>query len=521
MANDPKSVALLSDIASPEYPENPNYIYHVRERFRNDFWTLSGTFSNVHSVGFIEKNTNKYFFQGSISDISIYLITNFDKILNDDSKAEKWHRVDLLIANNEGVVINTKELFVYTQRINDRDFIQLGTFVLFVHVNDFSRLLKDRIFDEWVNVSAVDSDGNLVFSRYSNSNVLDMLPENFDYKKDASTIFHKEGVKYLAAVSYVPEMDWYIIGLSSLNEVRYSEYPLFFTTLIVLVFGITVCVMLTIVFSRRLTGPLKKIADGMIAVTQNGIERTRANTPVYGIYELDKIEDCFDSMVKAVQEHINREYKAKIDKEAAQYRALQAQINPHFLYNTLETINGLLILSGNSEASKLVVNLGELLRHSIRETGDLVTIESEVWQIERYLYIFKVRLGERLSYTIDLEPNLSCCLIPKFIIQPIVENAVIHGVEKVSYPVAIHICICTLEGDLVVTVSDNGFGIKDNFKAAISVTTSKDSNSIGISNVISRIHLLYGERYGLKIESIQSGGTKVTIRLPVNKPPKN
>jgi two-component system sensor histidine kinase YesM len=202
-----------------------------------------------------------------------------------------------------------------------------------------------------------------------------------------------------------------------------------------------------------------------------------------------------------------------------QLKMLQAQINPHFLYNTLNLISSLSILEGAESVSEISNKLSLLLRYSLNRP-DIVKLNEELSQIENYIYILKIRFPEKINFEIYIDDDVSDFYIPKFIIQPIVENAVKHGLEPRGHG-TIRIEVRRAE-NLTISVEDDGAGIPEDKLNYINKCLACESNykldsKIGINNVNFRIKEYYGKEYGINILSDEGNGTKVTIVLPIIK----
>ena len=223
------------------------------------------------------------------------------------------------------------------------------------------------------------------------------------------------------------------------------------------------------------------------------------------------------------QKKLVHEVKAKADLEAnlraSELKALQAQVNPHFLFNTLNTIARLALLEGASRTQEVVYALSDLLRDNLRDIDVLRTLEEEVKSVKDYLMIQKMRFGDRVQYYIDIDPQIMTALIPALTLQPIIENAIIHGLEKKVDGGTIHVRGFS-EGDIItISVIDTGVGvsmerIRSIFRAEKQLKTHGETTGLGIINVHKRIQHYYGNEYGLKIESQLGEGTSNYIRFP-------
>lgn len=208
----------------------------------------------------------------------------------------------------------------------------------------------------------------------------------------------------------------------------------------------------------------------------------------------------------------------------AKYLALQNQINPHFLYNTLEGIRSDALISGSKELAKIVESLAVYFRYTISKIDKLVTLEEEIINIKNYLVIQNYRFGDRIKF---IESNLSVdssiyeILVPKLILQPFIENSIIHGLEGKVDKGEIELILIRNERVLNIVIEDNGIGITKEKLLEISnslkgFSRDRGREGIAIRNVSDRVKLLCGEDYGLNIRSITGVGTAVEIRLPVN-----
>ena len=234
--------------------------------------------------------------------------------------------------------------------------------------------------------------------------------------------------------------------------------------------------------------------------------------------EIGMLIQSFNYMVSRLRQLIMEVYQQKLAQKNAELTALQAQINPHFLYNTLDSINWMLIEKGEWEISDVVVSLGDILKYSLHGEEMLVLFEEELKYIESYLCIQKNRLEDRLTVQIEIDEEAKLCFVPKLILQPIVENAILHGIEKKKEMGRIQIQAIVREGTLEIRVTDDGIGMQPDrlmrFRESI-MSDEISGKHIGMRNVHRRIQLHFGEAYGLKIDSEWQKGTTVTILLPV------
>ncbi len=232
-------------------------------------------------------------------------------------------------------------------------------------------------------------------------------------------------------------------------------------------------------------------------------------------------------MIENTNELIQTIYQKELLKQQAELKFLQFQINPHFLYNTLETINWISRIHGVPEAGEIAKALGDLMREGLRE-ADFVPLENEIRNVKNYLLIQQYRYGDKIKVSINIDPSLLQVKTPKFILQPIIENAITHGVDPKIEGGTISVFGVTDGTDTILTVEDDGVGIPaDKLRNLLNENIRKADQGkhthIGLLNVHKRLQLYFGSSYGLTINSEEGAGTVVIIRLPnhPDDPPKN
>lgn len=234
--------------------------------------------------------------------------------------------------------------------------------------------------------------------------------------------------------------------------------------------------------------------------------------------EIGELTDSFNYMVDKISTLICQVYQEKIAQKNAEVQALQAQINPHFLYNTLDSVNWMLIDRGEYDISDIIVSLGSLMRYSIEDENAFVPLDREVGYVVSYLKIQKNRLEDKLEYEVDVEAGVGDEKVPKLILQPLAENAITHGIEPRKQKGKVSIRIRDLGEEIQITVEDDGVGMTPEELARLQEDTAdlerEGHTGIGLRNVDRRIRLHHGEKYRIRIESAYGLGTRVCLRIP-------
>lgn len=325
-----------------------------------------------------------------------------------------------------------------------------------------------------------------------------------------------DGENYYIACKSLNQGQWYLFYQISAYDFEKDFFTLtqifFVITLVILILTLTVSVFL----AKSISDPISKLTLTVQKV-QNG------NFNIHNDYhskdEVGLLSDSFNAMIDNTNELIQTIYQ----KQQAELKYLQFQINPHFLYNTLETINWISRIQGVPEAGEIAKALGDLMREGLRN-DDFVTIEREIKNVQNYLLIQKYRYGDKIDVTINIDPSIAQVKTPKFILQPLIENAISHGVDPKIEGGKISIFGGYDGKDIIITIEDDGVGIPpDKLRNLLNENLRKNQENsrhthIGLLNVHKRLQLSFGSQYGLAIHSEVSVGTVVTIRIPHDVP---
>lgn len=291
----------------------------------------------------------------------------------------------------------------------------------------------------------------------------------------------------------------------------------FLIAFLIMLSSIMAVLGLSILFSEIISKPIVVLSKRM---QTTDIHNFSAEKPIRRNDEIGLLQKSFDKMMLKNQELVKREYESELEKKKAQLRALQAQINPHFLYNSLQIIAGMAVTGKSKEIYPVVTALSDILRYAMSFSEEKVSLEKEIQYLKSYVFIQNSRFQNRLKLIINISEKAKNACIPKLILQPLVENCLEHGLATKYGEWHIEICAYLKERDLIVEIIDNGVGIEkeklEEIKRKLQIETRQNMNSsshIGLENVNSRIRLQSGDEYGLQIESDEKSGTKIKINL--------
>ena len=317
----------------------------------------------------------------------------------------------------------------------------------------------------------------------------------------------------ITCVNSVGDSGWRVVSVSYVDELVDRNMAEMLQLSCALGALVLACALLTSwVLSRLLTRPLRGLAGAMESFEADADHFTYH--PVGGTREVRELSDSFGHMVLRIQQLMVTVRQEEINLRKTELKALQAQINPHFLYNTLDSIAWMCEQGQNADAVRMVHALARLFRISISKGHELIPIAKEIEHAESYLQIQKYRYKNRFTYTFSVDPACLDCLCNKITLQPILENAINHGLDLMVDEGKIEVQVCPDGGDILFRVRDNGVGMTAEQVQAILHRQPGDRTGIGIKNVDDRLKIYFGKQYGLRIDSVPDVGTCVEIRMP-------
>jgi len=358
----------------------------------------------------------------------------------------------------------------------------------------------------------MDAEGNLVYHPHQQLIYMGLKSEDLGklLQMEDGTMWDNQIIYSIKTLS---ENDWRIVGISYVDELV-KERKMLTTKMLVFIMLIVsaAAVASSYILSQQVSRPIKKLVQAMAEFEKDAAAfNYRA---VSGTREIRELSDSFDHMVRQIKELMDKVRREEITLRKTELKALQAQINPHFLYNTLDSIGWLCEEERTQDAVEMVNDLARLFRISISKGHELIPIQKEVEHAKSYLKIQHFRYKNDFSYEFDVEESCLSYYCNKITLQPIIENAICHGLDRMVDEGRIKISIYEKEGDIIFTVEDNGVGMTPEQCRMILQNEPSGQTGIGIKNVNDRIRIYFGEAYGLKIESEPDVGTKVIISMP-------
>ena len=315
------------------------------------------------------------------------------------------------------------------------------------------------------------------------------------------------------SLNSVGDSGWRVVGVSYVDElVNRNVNEMIRLSFWLAAVVLCVALLTSLLLSKLLGRPLRGLADAMESFESDADHFSYR--PVGGTREVQELSDSFEHMVLRIQQLMSTVRAEEINLRKTELKALQAQINPHFLYNTLDSIAWMCEQGRNADAVKMVHALARLFRISISRGHELIPIAKELEHAESYLQIQMYRYKNQFTYAFDADPDCLGFYCNKITLQPIIENSINHGLDLMVEEGRIDVQVRMDGDDIIFSVRDNGVGMSEEQIEAIMHSEQTDRTGIGIRNVNDRLRIYFGKNYGLHITSEPDVGTCVEIRMP-------
>ena len=357
-----------------------------------------------------------------------------------------------------------------------------------------------------------DTAGNIVYHPQQQLLYSDLKHENTELIASMDDGVSLSG-NLIYSVQTLENSTWRVVGVSSFEElISDGQHEALRMVGISAIVILAASVVLSFLLSRTLSLPIHDLILAMRSFEKSADNFTYE--PVTGVREVQNLSASFGHMVRKIQQLMVTVRSEEINLRKTELKALQAQINPHFLYNTLDSISWMCERGKNTEAVEMVGALAKLFRISISKGHELIPIRSEVQHAQSYLQIQSVRYRNQFAYRFEVDEDCLDFLCNKITLQPIIENAIYHGINGLVDEGEITIRVTSEGEDILFIVEDNGVGMEPEQITEIFTRKPDGKAGIGIKNVNDRLKIWFGERYGLHIESEPDCGTRVTVRMP-------
>ncbi len=481
---------------------------------------------HIKSLFIFSYNGEIYQYKGSDNSIEADYIFTTTKWFNDMKKLNK--QVMLLPTYLPDEIIGLgqpKKVFSYIRNINDSETQEpIGCIMINMDINIFDDILNNMNIgsqDEFVIVNnnktiVYNTDSSYISTQFRSPYISKLLE-----LKSGNLVSTVDKERLIITFDTSSVTNWTIINTIPFNRIYSQITNIRYTFVLMVLCSALIAFLVGVFISTSITRPINRLKDVMKKVEQGDFGQ---DITITSEDEIGQLSTSFNHMVANIKELIQKVYKVEILRKEAELSALQAQINPHFLYNTLQIMDLIAEEEGIDTISNVCRALAKIFRYSINRGKEVVPLSKEIEHVKNYMEIQKIRFNNKIKMKYDIDESLYDYKMVKLILQPIVENAVFHGVENKRSHCEITISACKKEEYLVLTVQDNGVGMNNEQLEKLKHSLNEEivhaeisrytERSIGIKNVNARIKLYFGEQYGIDVESELEVGTKISIVVP-------
>ena len=504
----------LEEFANTQYKSRSQYVSAFQQYRR--FEQYMDLYDFVFNIRFYMNNPT--------------MIDNWRVIQPDESEEKKvWYKEAV---NHRGYI---GWYFTEDFTKNNRKYLTLVRRIDFLHYNKYGLLVLDldkayfnSILDEYTSPTLIINGSDIIASSRNGliENDITGLPITLRKKNGTFDIkIHNHSYK-MVITSIKPESSYNnftIVTLVPVKSIIAEANKASMLAFILILISSIVAIILIYFFSKFLSNRISRLSKQINEITKGNLD---SKINLAGNDEIGKLANQFNFMsenIKQLMDDIKEAEALKnlqvIREKEIKFKMLASQINPHFLYNALESIRMKALINGDKETSHIVKQLGYLMRRNLEVSSSDVPLNSEFEMVQSYLEIQKFRFGNRLSYDIFMDPLTKLINIPPLSVQPLVENALVHGLRNKEQDGFVSLKSSIIDHELLIEVVDNGQGISGEklkeIKERLNDLNDNDGRHIGLSNVHQRLRLSFGENYGLQIESVPNCGTRVYFTIPL------
>lgn len=484
------------------------------QRVREQISILKRAREDIVDIGFISKE-GRYYFNNAGNNKNIGAdISEFDwltRAFNGERTVTPSH-VQNIVKDQYPWVVTLSDTI--TNLINDEN---PGAVFIDLNFSTISNLCDGVSLGEKGYMFIVASDGTIVYHPKQQLIYGGFITEEIDkvISSPERTFYSEDGSK-LYIMGHSDITGWTTVGVYYQEEVLKRVRDIVKQYILIAAILMIVATLFAIMLANAVTLPILKLRESMSQVQRGDfdvhLEELKSND------EIGDLVASFETMTGEINHLLENNVKAEKEKRKNEMMALQAQINPHFLYNTLDSIIWMSQAGKKDDVIKMTSSLSKLLRRSISNPEEMVTLAEEIDQVKNYLVIQKMRYRDKLEYEIDTDPELEKQRVIKLLLQPLVENAIYHGIKYKEGKGLVSIREYVQDGKLCISVQDDGVGMSPDQLEHIYDEQKENTvgTGVGVYNVDKRIKLNYGDDYGLYFRSWQGMGTVATLILPLD-----
>jgi Predicted signal transduction protein with a C-terminal ATPase domain len=492
------------------------------KKFEYDF-IIRGVFDGIIQNGELVYSIVAHFYNGNIfssSKIDTEKYTNNVDNHIDGLKGKSINGTSCMVYDTQNIANYTDQsrrnvLKIARPIISVVSAREVGMLEMNILEEKISNIYADLLHEQSGKIFIANDDGMIISSLDKNELYSNINDKNyFQWAKrldNQGKILNINGVRHLVISKHIKSLEWIIIGIVPLSEVMTENYRVIITNYIIGIACIIISCILVYFLSKFITKPIIELSE-IMSLTGEGDFEIRAKE--YSNDEIGLLSKKFNDMIMKISHLVDKIYVEQRSKRKYELAALQEQIKPHFLYNTLDSISALVQLSQLNEGLSMLKSLSLFYKISLSRGRTLITVEEELNIVKSYLEIQEMRFKDKFIYFFEIDEGILKSQIIKLTLQPLVENSIHHGLRECGYKGVIGIK-GILEGNMVkISIIDNGNGFNVNILNKELSHNSSDRSYFGLRSINERLKLYFGNEYGIEKINSEKGFTEVIIVIP-------
>ena len=528
VAVDPRVIAEAKEHPSPPVEEAKRY--KLRLELNKIIGSIMGLNRNVYMWDLVAAD-NSFF------GVSGYDMSEIEALLSDEYFTQVRKNWGVSISgpyqlHNKGE--RTTPVFLVTKPVVDLDSRTVYGYVMFViKESNFASIFENNMPQNVESSFYILNEEEIVISSSDKTIITQNIQKIGTFSEAELKVLYEKGsltknvggqeMLYTISQELKDPVQWTVISCQPLDSLLIGQKILNKWILVIGTVACLVALFISYIIARSLSRPIMELASTIHDAAEGNLSQ-KANRQSTG--EIEILYEGFNNLMNAVNRLLRRVYQEQEEKSEYQFHLIQAQIKPHFLYNTLEMIKSLIDLEKGETASQCISAMASFYRLSLNRGNDIISVYDEVKLSQQYMYLQKLRYIEYLDYRFNIPEELTKYQLPKMTLQPILENSIYHGIKEKQEEGIVEIELTEHGDSLRFVIVDNGIGmtkemlshLQQTIKSSSDLEESESPKSFGMASVNRRLKLLYGENYSFVIESEYGEFTKVTILIPKNIP---
>ena len=434
-----------------------------------------------------------------------------EMVTSSDMMAQEWYK-EAVIKSNTPIIKSTKNhsnqvVISISQEIKGEDGQHLGVIRLDVDYQELEKYVKELSLGKNGYAFVIERDGTIIY--HPDSEVFESVEKQMSVQDISnSPMDSMVSEDFFVHKSTIGNVDWVLVGVSSFSSFKETSLKLLAIVSAVGIISLMICMFGIYALMRYQLLPVKQLGQVMKKVEEGD---TTIRAQENGAEEFQVLAASFNQMLEKIEKLMQDEKEQEALTRVYELKALTSQINPHFLYNTLDTIIWMAEFQDHKKVVEITKALSNYFRLSLNAGEEIVSLRQELEHVRQYLFIQKERYGDKLEYYIDELDGIPELTLPKIVLQPLVENAIYHGIKESERPGKITVTVSKRDAFVDICIADNGVGIEQN------TTSKKELGGVGLRNIQERLTLFFGESFSMEIQSEKNVYTKVYLHLPLKK----